>query len=134
MAKESYALPCLGRAELDIQASGRQSITVEDSMSTVHASSGKFKPASGFVLSEPAIIAGTARATLPHSKVAWQELVADYDKVCDLIEPTVPGFEAFNARIRTPGGFRLPPISRRADSNMAIWSISKLFHRAGSFA
>jgi molybdopterin-dependent oxidoreductase alpha subunit len=127
VAKETYVLPCLGRTELDIQASGRQSITVEDSMSMVHASSGKLKPASEFLLSEPAIIAGIARATLPHSKVAWQELVADYDKVRDLIEQTVPGFEAFNARIRTPGGFRLPlpPTERvwHTPSGKAMFSV-----------
>ncbi|KAG0162749.1 hypothetical protein DFQ30_001362, partial [Apophysomyces sp. BC1015] len=108
VAKETYVLPCLGRTELDIQASGRQSITVEDSMSMVHASSGKLTPASEHLRSEPAIIAGIARATLPSSKVRWSELIDDYDKIRHLIEQTVPGFEYFNARIRVPGGFRLP--------------------------
>ncbi|WPO47994.1 FdhF/YdeP family oxidoreductase [Pseudomonas sp. S1Bt23] len=108
VAKESYLFPCLGRTELDVQDGMRQSITVEDSMSMVHASAGKLTPASEFLRSEPAIVAGIARATLPGSKVPWQELVADYDKIRDLIEKTVPGFEAFNQRIRVPGGFRMP--------------------------
>jgi anaerobic selenocysteine-containing dehydrogenase len=40
--------------------------------------------------------------------VPWSNLVADYDRIRDLIERTVPGFENFNTRIRVPGGFRLP--------------------------
>ena len=108
VAKETYVFPCLGRTELDVQAGGPQSITVEDSMSMVHASAGKLTPASEHLRSEPAIVAGMARATLPHSKVPWMELIADYDKVRDLIEKTIPGFESYNERIRKPGGFRLP--------------------------
>ncbi|HKT65723.1 MAG TPA: FdhF/YdeP family oxidoreductase [Burkholderia sp.] len=108
VGKETYILPVLGRTELDMQASGRQSITVEDSMSMVHASAGKLKPASDQLRSEPAIVAGIAHATLPASKVAWLDLIADYDRIRDLIDKTVAGFEAFNERIRTPGGFRLP--------------------------
>lgn len=108
VAKETYVFPCLGRTELDMQAGGPQSITVEDSMSMVHASAGKLTPASEHLRSEPAIVAGMARATLPNSKVPWMDLIADYDKVRDLIEKTIPGFENFNERIRKPGGFRLP--------------------------
>ncbi|WP_321784065.1 FdhF/YdeP family oxidoreductase [Paraburkholderia sp. J94] len=108
VSKETYLFPCLGRTELDLQSSGRQSITVEDSMSMVHASAGKLTPASDQLRSEPAIVAGMARATLPNTKVPWMELIADYDKIRDLIERTVPGFEDFNRRIRVPGGFRLP--------------------------
>jgi len=70
VAKETYIFPCLGRTELDIQASGPQSITVEDSMSMVHASAGRLNPASEYLRSEPAIVAGMAKATLPDTKVA----------------------------------------------------------------
>ncbi|MGU7775545.1 FdhF/YdeP family oxidoreductase [Burkholderia sp. MR1-5-21] len=108
VAKETYILPVLGRTELDVQANGPQSVTVEDSMSMVHASAGKLTPASEHLRSEPAIVAGIAHATLPASKVQWLDLVADYDRIRDLIDRTIPGFEAFNTRIRTPGGFRLP--------------------------
>ncbi|HKS34057.1 MAG TPA: FdhF/YdeP family oxidoreductase [Enterobacteriaceae bacterium] len=106
--KETFIFPCLGRTELDMQQSGKQSITVEDSMSMVHASAGKLKPASRELLSEPAIVAGMAKATLTNSKVNWLELVTDYDLIRDLIEKTLPGFENYNQRIRTPGGFRMP--------------------------
>jgi molybdopterin-dependent oxidoreductase alpha subunit len=108
VAKETYVFPCLGRTELDVQADGTQSVTVEDSMSMVHASVGKLTPASDQLRSEPAIVAGIAKATLPDSKVPWADLIADYDRIRDLIEKTVPGFERFNERIRVPGGFRLP--------------------------
>ncbi|BAQ75588.1 MULTISPECIES: FdhF/YdeP family oxidoreductase [Pseudomonas] len=108
VAKETFILPCLGRTELDLQDGLRQAITVEDSMSMVHASAGKLTPASPLLLSEPAIVAGMAKATLPDSRVPWLELVADYDKIRDLIEQTVPGFDDYNARIRVPGGFRMP--------------------------
>jgi len=108
VGKETWLLPCLGRTELDMQPSGQQSITVEDSMSMVHASSGKLKPASPLLRSEPAIVAGIAHATLTNSNTDWLELVADYDRIRDRIEQTLPGFENFNARIRIPGGFRMP--------------------------
>ncbi len=105
---DAIILPCLGRTEQDIQAAGPQSITVEDSMSMVHASRGRLPPASEHLRSEPAIVAGMAAATLPASKVPWYELIADYDRIRDRIEAVFPEFHDFNARIRTPGGFRLP--------------------------
>ncbi len=107
LAKQSFILPCLGRTEIDIQASGPQSVTVEDSMSMVHASRGGLKPASERLKSEPAIIAGMALATLPRTRVGWAELTADYGKIRDCIEAVFPDFADFNARIKKPGGFRL---------------------------
>jgi anaerobic selenocysteine-containing dehydrogenase len=83
-------------------------VTVEDSMSMVHSSRGKLPPVSGYLRSEPAIIAGMAAATLPRSKVNWAELVEDYDRIRDKIEAVFPDFRDFNQRIRVPGGFRLP--------------------------
>ena len=127
VAREAYLLPVLGRTEFDTQAGGPQSITVEDSMSMVHASAGRLQPASKQLRSEPAIVAGIAIATLPSSKVPWRELVADYDRIRTLIERTVPGFEDFNARIRAPGGFRLPlpPVDRQwtTPSGKAMFSV-----------
>ena len=108
IGKESILLPCLGRTELDVQAGGPQSITVEDSMSMVHASAGKLPPASEHLRSEPAIVAGMAKATLLESKVDWLGLVADYDLIRNDIEAVFPDFKDFNERIRVPGGFRLP--------------------------
>jgi molybdopterin-dependent oxidoreductase alpha subunit len=108
VAKQSLIFPCLGRTEQDVQATGPQSITVEDSMSMVHASSGKLRPASAQLRSEPAIVAGMAQAALPNSKVPWRELIADYDRIRNGIEAVFPDFKDFNERIRIPGGFRLP--------------------------
>ena len=108
IGKEAFLLPCLGRTEADLQASGPQSITVEDSMSMVHASMGKLEPASPQLRSEPAIVAGIAAATLPQTRVPWAEFIADYDRIRDAIESVFPDFKDFNQRIRTPGGFRLP--------------------------
>ena len=107
-ARHTFLLPCLGRTERDLQAGGAQAITVEDSMSMVHASRGKLAPASEALLSEPAIVAGMALATLPGTRVPWRELVADYDRIRDAIEAVFPEFERYNERIRIPGGFRLP--------------------------
>ena len=107
LAKQSFILPCLGRTEIDMQATGRQSVTVEDSMSMVHASGGGLKPASEHLRSEPAIIAGIALATLPNTRVRWEELISDYGKIRDCIEAVFPEFKDFNARIKKPGGFRL---------------------------
>ena len=57
-------LPTLGRTDKDVQASGRQFVTVEDSMGMVHASRGNLTPASPHLLSEPAIVVRMAQATL----------------------------------------------------------------------
>ena len=111
--RDALILPCLGRTEVDIQASGPQSITVEDSMSMVHASAGRNKPASEHLLSEPAIVAGMARATLgQHSVVDWVSFVSDYNRIRDAIEDVFPIFESYNDRIRVPGGFHLVSSAR----------------------
>jgi molybdopterin-dependent oxidoreductase alpha subunit len=107
IAKESIILPCLGRTEIDVQASGPQLVTVEDSMSMVHASRGGLKPASEHLKSETAIVADMAIATLPNTKVKWLDYVADYSKIRDAIESVFPAFKDYNARILKPGGFRL---------------------------
>ena len=107
LAKETLILPCLGRTEVDLQENGRQSITVEDSMSMVHASNGILKPVSDTLLSEPAIVAGLAKASLPRTAVEWDHYVADYDRIRDKIEQVLPNFHDFNTRVRVKGGFRL---------------------------
>jgi molybdopterin-dependent oxidoreductase alpha subunit len=108
VGKETIVLPCLGRTELDVQAGGPQGITVEDSMSMVHMSHGKLPPASPHLRSEPAIIAGIAKATLPATRVDWDKMKDDYDNIRDGIEAVIAGFTDYNKRIREPGGFRLP--------------------------
>lgn len=104
-------LPCLGRTEIDAQASGPQFVTVEDSMSMVHRSQGVLAPASPELKSEVAIIAALGEALFP-GKVAWRDLAANYDLIRDLIARVVTGFDDFNTRVRTPDGFRLPNVAR----------------------
>lgn len=83
-------------------------------MSMVHASCGSLKPASPWLKSEPAIVAGMARATLARSPVNWEEMVGNYALIRDAIEAVIPAFHDYNARIAAPGGFRMDtPASRR---------------------
>src|SRR5699024_6924480 len=106
--RDALILPCLGRTEIDMQAGGPQQVTVEDSMSMVHLSGGINPPADPGLLSEPAIVARLAGATLgARSKVRWHWLVEDYDRIRDLIARVFEDFHDFNARVRAPGGFRL---------------------------
>ena len=127
--KESLILPCLGRTEIDVQGHGEQFVTVEDSMSMVHRSQGSLSPASEALRSEPAIVAGMARATFGsrqgdargHASAAagaaidWEGLIADYDRVRDCIADVVPGFADYNRRVRTERGFLLPNGARERD-------------------
>jgi molybdopterin-dependent oxidoreductase alpha subunit len=103
----AYLLPCLGRSEEDIQATGRQAVSMEDTFSNILGSEGRRKPASEHLRSEPAIVAGIAKATLkPNPKVKWDEWIGDYSLMRDLIEQTYPDqFHGFNERMWTPGGF-----------------------------
>ncbi|PDS73895.1 FdhF/YdeP family oxidoreductase [Rhizobium phaseoli] len=104
----AFILPCLGRTEMDLNATGNsQLVSVEDSMSMVHGSAGINRPASPLLLSEVAIIAGIAQATVGSAVVDWAELAEDYDRIRDHIEATIPGFEDYNKRLRKPRGFHL---------------------------
>ncbi|MEA2792451.1 MAG: hypothetical protein QOG73_4857, partial [Acetobacteraceae bacterium] len=110
--EQALILPCLARSDIDTQSGGRQSVTVEDSMSMVHASSGLVTPPSEHLRSEVAIVCGMAKATLPDRGVDWDLYVADYSRIRDKIEAVFPQlFANFGERIRQPGGFHLtnPP-------------------------
>jgi molybdopterin-dependent oxidoreductase alpha subunit len=113
--KQALMLPCLGRTEVDQQSGGPQFVTTENSMAVVEAWQGKLNPASEQLLSEPAIVAGLAKAVLgAKSTVQWDYLVSNYDLIRDHIENVVPGFENYNERVRQSGGFYLPnPIRER---------------------
>lgn len=105
--KAAYLLPCLGRTEQDIQATGPQAVTMEDTFSCIQGSIGLRKPASEQLKSELAIVAGIAKATLPDNpKLKWDDWVGDYGLVRDLIAESYPEmFHDFNDRMFTPGGF-----------------------------
>jgi molybdopterin-dependent oxidoreductase alpha subunit len=106
----TYLLPCLGRIEIDEQAGGPQAVSMEDSTTCIHGSRGQRKPVAELPRSEPAIVAGLAKATLePNPRVNWDGWVADYSRVRDAIERTYPDqFKDFNRRMFEPGGFPRP--------------------------
>ena len=103
--KQALILPCLGRSEKDSD----QFVTVENSMGIVHSSRGTLSPISDSVRSEPAIVAGIAKATL-HEKdnIPWDTFAEDYSSIRSRIEKVVPGFDDFEKRVSEPGGFYLP--------------------------
>ncbi|HVX75336.1 MAG TPA: FdhF/YdeP family oxidoreductase [Bradyrhizobium sp.] len=106
----TYLLPCLGRIEIDEQATGPQAISMEDSTACIHGSRGQRKPVSENLLSEPRIVAELAKATLPpNPKLNWEAWVSDYSLVRDAIERTYPDqFKDINRRMFEPGGFPRP--------------------------
>lgn len=113
--KQALILPCLGRTEVDLQNNIPQKVTVEDSMSMVHASEGKNRPASKYLLSEPAIVACMAIASLPDTQTDWAGLIKHYDNIRNKIEAVFPAFKNFNARIKEPGGFPLRNSAREKE-------------------
>ena len=106
--RAALLLPTLGRTEKDVRAAGEQAVTVEDSMSVVHASRGRLDPASEQLMSEVAILCGIAARTVGEQvgNVRWAALAEDYDRIRDLISEAIDGFEDFGARLER--GFVLP--------------------------
>jgi molybdopterin-dependent oxidoreductase alpha subunit len=132
--KKALILPCLVRSEKDVQSTGEQFISVENSMGIIHNSQGDSKPASEHLLSEPAIVAGLANAVLKNSSVNWTKLISNYDFIRDEIEAVIPGFENYNERVRIGKGFYLPNNARENDfkptstgkANFSINSLSEI--------
>jgi molybdopterin-dependent oxidoreductase alpha subunit len=110
--RDALILPTLGRTEIDLQNGIAQGVSVEDSMSMVHISYGMNRPASPNLLSEIAIVARMAEATLGNNKVDWHAHTNDYALIRDGIEKVFDGFENYNERLKQPGGFHLGVASR----------------------
>lgn len=107
--RTALILPSLGRTDRDIQAGGKQLVSVEDSMSMVHLSRGSLHPPSDQVRSEVAIICQLARAVFGTAHaVPWSTFNADYDAIRDAIAAVVPGCDDYNRKVRAPDGFQLP--------------------------
>ncbi|MEZ4699475.1 MAG: FdhF/YdeP family oxidoreductase [Rhodothermales bacterium] len=126
--REALILPCLGRTEVDLQASGRQFVTVENSMGIVHTSRGFLPPASEHLLSEPALVARLARAVLgAASPQPWEAWAGDYNRIREEIEAVIPGFTDYNRRVREPDGFYLPNGPRsgvfKTDTGRAMFTV-----------
>lgn len=106
-------LPCLARTDDDGQA-----VTVEDSMSMVHASRGMQAPLAATQWAETRIVAALGHALVGSAAVPWRELAAEHARLRESIarcqQGVFDGFEDFNAKLQRPGGFWLPnPASRR---------------------
>jgi molybdopterin-dependent oxidoreductase alpha subunit len=110
--KLGLLLPCLGRTELDQQPGGAQFVSVEDTASMVHASTGRNTPASSKLRSEPNIVSALARQAMPDSTIDWEGMGSNYELTRSLIERVaegaVDGFQQYNDRIQAGRGFRLP--------------------------
>jgi formate dehydrogenase major subunit len=107
--RTALILPSLGRTDKDVQATGKQFVTVEDSMSMVHRSRGSLTPSSIHMRSEVAIVCGIAETLFgPGHPVPWASFTADYDLIRDAISRVVPGFDGFNIKVRQKEGFGLP--------------------------
>jgi molybdopterin-dependent oxidoreductase alpha subunit len=113
--RDALILPTLGRTEIDLQHGVAQGVTVEDSMSMVHISYGINQPASPALLSEIAIVARMADATLGSAKIDWKWYAADYARIRDAIEKVFDDFHDYNARVAMPGGFHLKVASRQRE-------------------
>jgi molybdopterin-dependent oxidoreductase alpha subunit len=106
---EALILPVLGRTEVDLQATGPQFVSVEDTVCAVHGSHGQVPPVSENLLSEVSVVTRLAQATLgADSTIDWQAFEDDYDVIRDHISRVVPGCEGYNERIRHRDGFILP--------------------------
>ncbi len=103
----SYILPVLGRIEIDEQATGPQSLSMEDSTACIHGSRGVRRPASKHLISEVKFVCELAKATLdPNPLTPWDDWCADYSRIRGLIGETYPDiFQDYDARMWKPGGF-----------------------------
>ncbi|MBJ8346789.1 FdhF/YdeP family oxidoreductase [Antrihabitans sp. YC2-6] len=107
--RTALILPTLGRTDLDEHNGVKQHVSVEDSMSMVHLSTGRLKPVSKQLRSEVAIVCQLGAELFgPAHQVPWAEFENDYDRIRDAIARVVPGCEDYNARVRDRNGFLLP--------------------------
>ena len=128
--KTAIILPVLGRTEIDIQESGEQFVTVENSMGVVHRSKGNTKPVSINLISEPFLVAQLGVRLCP-DVLPWREYMRNYDKIRDLMERSLHGFDDYNHRVRAPNGFLLPNPPRDScefdtDSGKASFTVHSL--------
>jgi formate dehydrogenase major subunit len=132
--EEALILPVLGRTEIDMQVSGPQYVTVEDSVCAVHASHGQIPPISDQVRSETAIVAGLGHAVFgDRHGIDWLSMIRDYDVIRDHISRVVPGCESYNEKTRTRDGFVLPNGPRdsrtfNTDTGKAHITVNELEH------
>ena len=128
--KTALILPVLGRTELDVQSSGEQFVTVENSMGVVHSSKGKLKPVSAGLMSEPALVAQLGELLCPDA-LDWASCIDNYDAIRIIMSKALSGFENYNERVREPSGFLLPNPPRDScefltPTNKALFTVHPL--------
>ena len=139
--EKALILPCLGRTEIDHQASGEQFVSCENSMGVVSSSRGVLVPCSPHLKSEVSIVCELANKLLrQQTNLNWLGLEDNYDKIRDFIEKVIPGFTDFNKKIRQPAGFYLPNGAREQNfhtksgkAHFTINETSKLEIKNGEF-
>ncbi|MFC8047815.1 FdhF/YdeP family oxidoreductase [Nocardia sp. NPDC057353] len=130
--RTALILPTLGRTDSDVQGGERQQVSVEDSMSMVHLSTGRLEPVSAELRSEVAIVCELAAELFgPEHPVPWDEFRRDYDRIRDAISRVVPGCADYNAKVRSRNGFQLPHPPRdarefRTDTGRANFGVNEL--------
>lgn len=113
--EKALILPVLGRSEEDVQKSGHQFVTVENSMGVVHSSKGNMPPSSKHIISEPELICRLANVLFKNDTIDWLGFKDNYSLIRDKIEEVIPGFTDYNKKVENPAGFYLPNNARSGD-------------------
>jgi molybdopterin-dependent oxidoreductase alpha subunit len=127
--RRALILPCLGRTDMDLQGAESQYLTTENSMGVVQPTKGVLRPVSGKLLSEPAIVAGIAQATLANKYgIPWASFAKNYSLIRAEIQAVIAGFDNFEQKVMQSGGFYLPNAPRQGvfetDSTKAHFTIN----------
>lgn len=111
----SLILPTLGRTDRDQNGKNLRYVTVENSMGRVHRSTGRLRPPSDLLLSEPAIVTAIAAQYFKEgTSIDWERLGNDYDYTRTKIAEVFEGFHHYSQRSEG-AGFDLPNNAREAD-------------------
>jgi molybdopterin-dependent oxidoreductase alpha subunit len=130
--EEALILPTLSRSDKDVVNGEAQFISCENSMGVIQMSKGMLEPISKDMMSENQIVCRLAKATLgSRSVVEWDKYEKSYDAVRDVIAKVIPGFEGYNQKVRTPGGFYLPNAPRTGKFESEKHGSRILFNLAG---
>ena len=99
--REALILPALGRTERDLTGGRLQRVTVEDSMSAVHASHGPLKPAAPYlqVRGRHRLLARRSPPSATGTASRGTEFRSDYTEIRHRIARVVPGCAAYDEKV-----------------------------------
>ncbi|MEU0870410.1 FdhF/YdeP family oxidoreductase [Nocardia brasiliensis] len=130
--RTALILPTLGRTDKDLRDGVKQQVSVEDSMSMVHLSTGRLDPVSKHLRSEVAIVCDLSLTLFgADHPVPWARFRSDYDTIRDAISRVVPGCADYNTKVRARNGFVLPHPPRdsrefRTSTGKANFAVNEL--------